>query len=109
MAKKQELTNFDKFGTWLKWAFYAALSGALVGALVVPNPINRDDMPAVGAMMGATFAGVLPAIVAGWFLVLHMIGQTAEAVRGSRGPNRRQQRDDDDEEAEDVDDEEDEE
>lgn len=90
------MRNAEKAKIWIRRAFRVLLLGtpalAILGLLIgrffwflFPDGHSAEEGTWVGAVFGALFAvliAVFPVFVAGWFLLLVMLGQVADAIRG---------------------------
>jgi hypothetical protein len=88
-------TNVERVWLWIRRAIPAAAGGAVIGlliglAILVVEKASKGSVeiealaiPFVAAMYGAFFFAVPPLAIAGWFLLLRMIEQVADAAKGS--------------------------
>ena len=90
------MDNIEKTKVWALRTIGIGAVGASVGLLL--GVINQNDpqrateWAAIGIFFGAVVLGAIPAVVTVWFLLLHMLGQVADAVSsGSNKSSRKHQ------------------
>jgi hypothetical protein len=86
------MTNWDKTKLWffrtLKYGVGTTLIAVLLGLVVMGATWdNKPDawvFPLLFGFIGFLIAGAIPSAVCVWFLFLHMLGQTSEAIKGKQ-------------------------
>ena len=94
------MNNIQKATMWggralmwaIKWSIVGVIGGTIVGLIVIGNEPNGipDQGVAVlacaacGVMVAGGLAAIIPALLAMWFLFLHMVQQASDAARGNK-------------------------
>lgn len=84
--------NLTAFWGWFIRALICggcgAVAGVTIAAMYVATELGRIQAgDAIGVLLGgvaagAALVGAIPAVIATWFLFLHMLSQLSDAVRG---------------------------